>query len=165
MRIKNTLINVILVIKLLKYDGYISTNFLQKQHYHNQFQNVKKFDTPIEISNDEFMKWEAEELELLKKRKLDYNIEDKEYIDDDDEYQFPIHNNLNTKKDTSAKALPNYMLKILDTFNEVNETVTSLIASKLPIIAVIGRPNTGKSTLVNKLTNSHKVIFYEIFMP
>ena len=29
---------------------------------------------------------------------------------------------------------------------------------KLPIIAVIGRPNTGKSTIVNKLTISFKVI-------
>lgn len=56
--------------------------------------------------------------------------------------------------------VPDYMLKLLADYNSEDSEnpyndITE-IASKLPIIAVIGRPNTGKSTFVNKLTNSYK---------
>jgi GTP-binding protein len=53
--------------------------------------------------------------------------------------------------------LPEYMLKSIGSF-EKKEGISSapVKQGKLPTIAVVGRPNTGKSTIVNKLTNSFK---------
>eukprot|EP01036_Dinobryon_divergens_P025560 gene25561-34120_t len=49
------------------------------------------------------------------------------------------------------------MLDLIDEFGSFGEEIdTPTPVDKLPIIAVIGRPNTGKSTIVNKLTNSFK---------
>ena len=78
-------------------------------------------------------KWEKEEIELQRQ-------ETEEKIKE-------IHD--------SGEEIPQYMLNMLDQFKPEEERPT--LEAMLPIIAVIGRPNTGKSTLVNKLTNSYKV--------
>ena len=68
------------------------------------------------------------------------------------------------EKDGTVDELPGYMLRLLEQFDEdgVDDSVP-VVASLLPIIAVIGRPNTGKSTIVNRLTNSYKVMTFPRF--
>lgn len=52
--------------------------------------------------------------------------------------------------------IPQYMLQMLSECGG-SEIVEPTQEGQLPIIAVIGRPNTGKSTIVNKLSSNHKV--------
>ena len=59
--------------------------------------------------------------------------------------------------------LPAYMLKLLDQyaarddFGKIIPVAEEPVkVGKLPVLALLGRPNTGKSTLYNKLTNSYK---------
>lgn len=57
-----------------------------------------------------------------------------------------------------AVELSDYMLKLLSEVTEGDangEKTAPVIESELPIIAIIGRPNTGKSTLVNKITSTY----------
>lgn len=89
------------------------------------------------MSNDLFKQWEEEEIEMQKAEILDRINE----IQDAD----------------PAGAIPEYMLKMLDGFDEFKTKDDAVAEAKLPILAIIGRPNTGKSTIVNKLTNSFKV--------
>lgn len=59
-----------------------------------------------------------------------------------------------------GQGLPAYMKRILKDFSDapVDEFFDEIpvAAGQLPILAIIGRPNTGKSTIVNKLTDSYK---------
>lgn len=96
---------------------------------------VEKGD--VDLSNDLFKLWEEEEIELQKSEVLD---------------------RINEMQDADpAGAIPEYMLKMLDGFDEFKTKDDAVAEAKLPILAIIGRPNTGKSTIVNKLTNSFKV--------
>ena len=75
------------------------------------------------------------------------------------------HRNLEEKMEELAEdgvtgnELPEYMLKLIVRSTKKSQGMSDPSkpskVGKLPIIAV-GRPNTGKSTIVNKLTNSHK---------
>lgn len=62
----------------------------------------------------------------------------------------------------TGNELPKYMLDMIEANERAIEREGGVVASKpvlagkLPTIAVVGRPNTGKSTIVNKLTNSYK---------
>lgn len=114
---------------------------------------ASKRPTEPVVDNAVFQQWEEEEIELQRLELL--NDDDEDDVDEDDENQVRAPKK-NKKQSGTGSALPDYMSKLLDEFSEVDEEVLSLPASKLPVIAIIGRPNTGKSTLVNKLTDSYK---------
>lgn len=109
----------------------------------NLFARNKKVDPePDLVVDDELMEtfkqWEEEEIE-------NYKIESEE-----------ARNRLDEEDNFMNQDLPDYMLKMLNEYLPAEED-TPVPQSKLPSIVVFGRPNTGKSTLVNRLTNSYKV--------
>lgn len=114
---------------------------------------VSVFNAPADNQNEQFLEWEQEEVERYRQ-----NLEDEVIA-------------LKSDSDFGDQPLPDYMLKMLGQLNSnTDKNIVNLFndepvpASKLPILAVIGRPNTGKSTLVNKLTNSYKVRTLELFL-
>ena len=101
--------------------------------------------TPLQqaVNDDEIREWEREERELLMSDMMEKAKED-----------------FSTDGEGDGENLPDYMLRMISSFEEDGgffaQDVPSIPAEELPIIAVIGRPNTGKSTIVNRLTNSFK---------
>ena len=66
--------------------------------------------------------------------------------------------NLEVEEEEDINAIPDYMFQLIDRFQEESISYKDPTPiAKLPTIAIIGRPNTGKSTIANKLTNSFKV--------
>jgi predicted GTPase len=100
------------------------------------------FSTDIETPN-EFAIWEQEELNNYKA-----DIEEK-YANQKERSKSKI-------EDDNDFYIPDYVLKALG-ISDNDVSLDAVPASKLPSIAVIGRPNTGKSTIVNKLTDSYSV--------
>jgi hypothetical protein len=98
--------------------------------------NKLRMETNDDV-NPQYAEWEMEEIELQKQ-----------------ETQAKI-NEIRADGDP----IPEYMLKLLNQFSP--EDNVPMVEAKLPIVAVIGRPNTGKSTIVNKLANCHKVCYVQ----
>lgn len=93
---------------------------------------------------EEFREWAAEEMELQKREKKfqeqEYEEQDRKERAEEEEYE---------------SLLPKYMERLIKNYENVTEIILAKPESELPTIAIIGRPNTGKSTIVNKLTNSY----------
>lgn len=85
-------------------------------------------------NSEEFAQWEKEEADLQKE---------------------VLRNKIDELR-TDGETIPDYMMQMLGHFEQQGNAGPTHEAH-LPIIAVIGRPNTGKSTIVNKLASSHKV--------
>jgi GTP-binding protein len=85
----------------------------------------------------EFLEWEAEELKSEMDKELQAENSGGKYVSDGD------------------NSIPEYMKKLLFKFEDKVEIMKALPEKELPTIAIIGRPNTGKSTIANKLTNSY----------
>eukprot|EP01038_Epipyxis_sp_PR26KG_P007335 gene7335-9999_t len=89
--------------------------------------------------NEEFQAWAEEEVELQRANAVE---------------ELSI---LTKSGELDDKEIPDYMLKLLNRFDDTPIADPDAVPQgKLPIIAIIGRPNTGKSTIVNRLTNSYK---------
>ena len=114
-----------------------SFRFIPRRVGFQQLSNIQRklCDSGGNEVSEQFGEWGREEIQIQLK-------ETKSKID-----------NMRADGDT----IPEYMLRMLNEFSpdECIPTVEAL----LPIVAIIGRPNTGKSTIVNKLSNSHKVYF------
>ena len=119
----------LLCVILLINCSLISTFFVPTIPYHKYI----RLSSGIE---DEYLEWEIEERKLQLDELKEKAIEEGE---------------------SEGKTLPDYMIRMISDYEELIEIESDPVPTeKLPVIAVIGRPNTGKSTIFNRLTNSFK---------
>lgn len=92
-------------------------------------------------SEDLINEWKEEEIKLLKEEQLQRH---QELIDAGEEDA------------DSSFDLTSYVDRIFSQFETNDTSVEPTPPEKLPTLVIIGRPNTGKSTFVNKVTDSYK---------
>ena len=84
--------------------------------------------------SDQFAEWEREELEIMKNELEARRLK---ALEEGDE-------------------LPDYMTTLLSEYAVNSDILEPVPQSKLPTLVIMGRPNTGKSTIVNRISNSFK---------
>jgi ribosome biogenesis GTPase A len=91
---------------------------------------------------------------------VDYSQYHAEWEEEGREIQAELEEERKRKEEEEAEEeldlIPDYAKKWFEEMGGALEDDSPTPMSKLPTIVVMGRPNTGKSTIVNRLTNSFK---------